>query len=511
MKLSEARDPLVLAIDIGSTASRARVYDATGTPIRGLRHRLPHQFTTAADGTAVIDPDQTLAEVIALITTLTETRRLGERIQGVAMDTFASSLVGVDADGMPLTPCYTYADARPAVQVADLRATMDETAVQQRTGCRFSTSYLPARLRWLRATDPDLTGRVARWLSLGEYIYGRLTGRYAASYSTAAWTGLLDRCAGAWDSVLIEACGASPVQFSPLCDATEPLDDVGARVAQHWPALARAVWFPAIADGYASNVGSGAVDETTMALSAATSGAVRVLVERVPERVPPGLWCYRVDRQHSLLGGALNDVGRVLAWLRAHLRLPDVNSLDAALRAAPAGATPAVLPFLTGERSPGWAAGARAAFADVTSATTALDLARGAMEAVALRYALTVAQLADVAPRARRVVASGGVTQVVPGWLQIVADALARPVMRVAQKQATLRGTALIALDVLAPDGARAPVVTVETYEPVAERVGYYRDALTRQQALYRALVDGTEGSHTDQRAPAEPLLRAFQ
>ena len=60
----------------------------------------------------------------------------------------------------------------------------------------------------------------------------------------------------------------------------------------------------AVADGYASNVGSGATDAGAMALSAATSGALRVLVQGVPEHVPTGLWCYRVDRRRSLLGGA---------------------------------------------------------------------------------------------------------------------------------------------------------------------------------------------------------------
>ncbi len=495
--LSQARDPLTLAIDIGSRGSRARVYDAGGAPVRGLKHRVAHQFLTRPDGSSELDPDATLAEVVELITALTERlsaddrAHAARRIGAVAMDTFASSLVGVDADGTALTPCFTYADSRPAARVAELRAELDEAAVQERTGCRFHTGYLPARLRWLKESSPDVFARTARWLSLGEYIFARLLGRYAVSFSTAAWTGLLDRRAGVWDADLIRACGANPAGFSPLHDATSPLTDIGADVAARWPALAGASWFPAIADGYASNAGSGAVDATVVALSAATGGAMRVLVEGVPERVPSGLWCYRVDERRSLLGGALNDSGRVLTWLRDRLQLPDDAALEVALRAPPAGSLPVVLPFLTGERSPGWAVAARAAFAGVTESTTALDLFLGAMAGVALRYGRIAAQLDEVAPAARRVVASGNITETLPGWLQMAADVLGRPVTRVATKQPTLRGTALIALETLAPDVARAPAEMGETYNPLPEHMAYYRELGDRQEALYRALVSG--------------------
>jgi gluconokinase len=214
----------------------------------------------------------------------------------------------------------------------------------------------------------------------------------------------------------------------------------------------------------------------------------------VPERVPPGLWCYRVDARHSLLGGALNDAGRLAAWLRETLSLPAEKRLDAALRAAPAETTPAVLPFLTGERSPGWAAGATAAFVDITAATDALALWRGAMEALALRYALIASQLAEVVPQAERVIASGGVVETTPGWLQVVADALGRPVTRSAERNATLLGTALIALDVLAPDTARRPPDEGDTFSPIPDHAQHYRDALGRQQSLYARLVGDADG-----------------
>ena len=91
VKLREAIDPLVLAVDIGSTASRGDVYDAAGRPVRGGREKVPHQFTTRDDGTSEIDPDQIVGEVQQIITALATDRRAG-RIGGVALDTSASSM-----------------------------------------------------------------------------------------------------------------------------------------------------------------------------------------------------------------------------------------------------------------------------------------------------------------------------------------------------------------------------------------------------------------------------------
>ncbi|HZD14261.1 MAG TPA: hypothetical protein VE196_03875, partial [Pseudonocardiaceae bacterium] len=55
-------------------------------------------------------------------------------------------------------------------QLAQLRAELDEGAVHDRTGARLHTSYLPAKVRWLRDSAADVVARVARWLSIGEYV-----------------------------------------------------------------------------------------------------------------------------------------------------------------------------------------------------------------------------------------------------------------------------------------------------------------------------------------------------
>lgn len=483
-----AADPLVLALDVGSTGTRGDVYDAAGRPAGGGHRKVAHQFTTAADGTSVIDPEQVVEEVAGVIGRLAG--RLGAgRVAAVALDTFASSLVGVEPGGSAVTPCYTYADSRCAEQVAALRRELDEPAIQQRTGCRLHSSYLAPRLRWLQTTQPDAFTAATRWMSLGEYVYLRLLGTTAAGTSTAAWTGLLDRRTGRWDEELVTAAGLRPGQLSQIRDPAQPFE-AGSAVASRWPALAGSVWLPVVADGIASNIGTGATGEHAAALAAATSGAMRVLLHHVPAKVPAGLWCYRVDRGRSLLGGAVNDVGRMVSWLNQTLRMP--GQLD--LSAPPDPATPLVLPYLSGERSTGWAAAARATFAGVSPATTPAMLARGAMEGVAFSLARIARQLTTAAGPPRQILASGRITRELPDLLPLLADVLGVPVTPVTSKRTTLRGTAIMALDVLAPRTPRAQPATNPVRQPVAAHHSHYAQRAQAYQGLYDAVIAPATG-----------------
>jgi gluconokinase len=479
--------PLVLALDVGSTASRGDVFDATGRPAGRGRHKVPHQFETAGDGTSVIDPDQVVSEIEEILSELTDPHEPGT-IAGVALDTFASSLVGVGADGRPVTPCFTYADGRCAAQVTALRAELDEHEVQQRTGARLHSSYLPARLRWLAETDPGTFAAAERWMSLGEYVYLRLLGTTAAGTATAAWTGMLDRRSGRWHPELLAAAGIRADQLSPVRNPDDPIVEVDAGVAARWPALADARWFAPIADGFASNLGTGATDPATAALAAATSGAVRVLVDHIPGQLPSGLWCYRVDARRALLGGAVNDVGRAVSWVQSTLQLPE-DGLDQLAAAPPDPGTPLVLPYLTGERATGWAANARAVVTGVSSSTTGAALARGVLEGVALSYARVVDQLRAAAGDLRQIRASGRVVADLPGLLQVLADVLDAPVVPVTVRRATLRGTALHALEVLAPDVVREPPTTGPTVDPVAGHRSHYEARAEKYQQVYSALI----------------------
>lgn len=489
----DAVPPLVLALDVGSTASRGMVYDAHGRPV-GKRAKVAHSFTVGSDGTSQIDPDQVVAELRQIIDTLTAALD-GTPVAGVALDTFASSLVVVDADGAALTPCYTYADSRCRHHVTALREEVSEEEIQQRTGTRVHSSYWPARLRWLAAERPGVTDAAALYLSLGDYVLRSLTGVVGTGTSSAAWTGLVDRRTADWSPEVVALAGIALDQLPPIHHLDQPLEippERAAELARTWPELAGARWFAAVADGLAANVGLGAHDESTIGASCATSGALRVLIRDLPEELPAGLWCYRVSHDRALLGGALNDVGRALSWADRALATgsgdDDEAALSAALLAEPQETTPLVLPFFTGERSTGWASHARAVVTGLGEGTTPVEVYRGVVEGIALAYARIEAELRVAAPQSQQLVCGGRVSTDRPELLQLMADAMQAPVTPVTIKRSTLRGSALLALETLAPGVERARPPHGPTLTPDPQRQEHYRHRLDRFGRVYDAL-----------------------
>jgi gluconokinase len=208
--------------------------------------------------------------------------------------------------------------------------------------------------------------------------------------------------------------------------------------------------------------------------------------------VPPGLWCYRIDRQRALLGGATSEGGNVYGWLAATLRLGDPLEVEAALaRFAPDSHGLTVLPFVAGERSPDWAGNVQATLHGITLATEPIAIVRACLEAVAYRFALIAGRLAGQTRDGQRIIGSGSALRSSPAWSQIFADVLGQPVVHSAEPEATSRGVALMALRAIGaiPSIDALPAAEGAIYEPDAGRHAVYQAAIERQQWLYDRLV----------------------
>lgn len=494
-----AQYSMILVIDIGSSSTRASLYTTAGELVEGSMAREKSALSVNADGAALDDAQALLGRATRCVDAcLAAAGPLASEIVAVGCATYVSNVVGLDASGQPLTPVYTYADTRGAEAAAALRERLDEQAVLQRTGCPLRTSYLPALLAWLAAAEPQTFAAVRRWAGVGEWLYAELLGEGAISYSAAAWTGLLDRRRLVWDGELLAALGIQQQQLGTLLDLDRPVGTLRRSWAERWPALAQVPWFAAIGDGAAANVGSGCVSPDRIALSVGTTGALRVITAATPERaaaqpgppvVPRGLWCYRVDCSAPLLGGATSEGGSVLDWARRTLQI-STPALDSYLLDPRGdGHDLVVLPFISGERSPGWSGDRTMLISGINLATTPLDLARASLEAVAYRWAAIADLLRSAVPQASTVVASGGGLKYVPNWAQVIADALGMPVTISDETETTSRGVALLTLRTLGllGDIGSAGARLGRRFEPDPARHARHLAAMERQRALYQS------------------------
>jgi gluconokinase len=486
-----ADGPLVLTIDIGTSSARAMLFDTQSRPAGTLEARRSYAMRTTPEGGVEGDPETLFGLVGEIIDEiLVKAGPRAARIRAVACCTFWHSLMGIDRSGHPLTALYMWADTRAEREGRELDGVMDPRKYHLRTGAFFHPLYWPAKLRWLKG-HPNY-GRVKSWLSFGEFLYLRLFGKSLATVSMASGTGLLDINACAWDAETLAAAGLAVDQLQPLGDTKNAFIGLGDPFSKRWPLLRDLPWTPPVGDGACSNLGSGCSTPSRLCVMVGTSGAMRVVstIDRID--IPWGLWCYRVDRRRVVLGGALNDGGNLVEWCRKTFRLGEPDVVERELSAMePDAHGLTFLPFLAGERSPGWAAHARASIAGLRLDTKPIEILRAGMEAVALRFALIHTMLRSSFPQIQEIVTSGGALVKSPAWTQILADALGRPILPSAEPEASSRGAALIALEALGliPRLEELPAEFGPSVPFDGGRHTRYQAALKRQKLHYEKLV----------------------
>lgn len=453
VSLAEARAPLTIAIDAGTSSVRALSFDADVRSVIGTEEQIPYDIETTSDGGATFPA----AQLVALTERAIDgcVRRLDTRVgdvRSVATTSFWHSLLGLNNDGEPTTPVFYWADTRAGDQASQLRRDHDAPSIWQRTGCRLHPSYWPAKLCWLRELEPDQFQSTDRWVSYPEYALGHFCTAEARAVTIcmASGTGLLDVHTMTWDRQVLAICGITTSQLSPLVDLGPP-GVLNSRYRRRWPELAGARWYPALGDGACANVGSGAIGPQTMALTIGTSAAMRMILPRGVDSewiIPDGLWGYRLDRGNAVLGGALSNGGNFLRWVRdtAGGDSPD-NAMQAAFALPPDAAGLTILPFLAGERSPSWLDNATGIFAGLTLSTTPEALLRASMEAVGYRLASIQSALEPLAENPYAIVVSGGAILTSPSWMQIIADILEHDLKALhPEDETTARGAAIMAM-----------------------------------------------------------------
>ena len=438
---------LVLALDIGSSSTRSGLFDEKGRAFAETNACREYSVRYTPEGGAELNPARLRRAVASCVRETLKARRDSSSLRRIPIvatgaSAFWHSLLGLDGKGQPITPVFTWADSRCANDGAQLRGEFDERKIHAQTGCMLRASFWPAKLRWLGRTQRSVFNRAARWVSPAEWIFAELFGASGCSHSMASATGLYDLGTRRWDPVLGEACGIEIDQLGELID-----------LAPGGPAqleLRETKFFPAIGDGAAGNLGCGADGAGRIAINIGTSAAVRMMEAGAARPAPFGLFRYAVDRERTVLGGAVSNAGNLRRWCLRELRLSESATAEEKMLSRTAATTDelTVLPFWVNERAPTWPENLRGAVIGLNQASSAAQLLRATTSAVYYRLGEILDLIESAAGRSKEVIVSGGILHS-RASLRLLADALGRDLHVSSELEASLRGAAVYVLEKL--------------------------------------------------------------
>jgi sugar (pentulose or hexulose) kinase len=269
--------PLLVGVDVGTTASKAVVFTADGRELAAGRAATP--WRTGPQGTD-LDPALLLDAVL---------RALHEALAGapagpvlaLGIASIGESGVLVDAHGAPVAPVMAWHDTRDERQVRELADDLGAAEFATRTGLPLRGQWSLTKHRWL---DRNLaaTRSAVRRFSVAEWLVRELGGEEASEQSLASRTGWLEVATRQWWPEALEWSGLRPSMLPSLVTGGEPLGRVSRVDAPD--RLRGAVLTLAGQDHQAAAVGAGAAGDGDELDSCGTAEA---LVRTVRAGLPP--------------------------------------------------------------------------------------------------------------------------------------------------------------------------------------------------------------------------------
>jgi glycerol kinase len=441
----------VLAIDQGTTSTRAVVFDQGARPVGQHQTELRQSYPAA--GLVEHDPEEIWDAARAVCRQALAAAKLAPAdILCVGITNQRETVVLWERDtGRALHPAIVWQDRRTADVCERLAAAGSGPLVQQRTGLLLDPYFSATKLAWLLDHVPGARARA----EAGELLAGtidcfllfRLTGgaRHATDASNAARTALFDIHRQCWDDELLALFGVPRALLPEVLDNTADFGTVSADV------FGAAVPVTGMAgDQQAAAIGQACWEPGT---SKCTYGTGGFLLLNTGARVPVsrhrllGTVGYRRGGAVSYsLEGSIFSAGSTVQWLRDGLRLfDDAADSEALARASDPRRRVHLVPAFTGLGAPHWDARARGAILGLTRDATAADVVRAGLESVGHQTAdLLDAMVADGAPRPAALRVDGGLSR--NGFaMQFLADVLGLPIERPVDIETTVLGAALLA------------------------------------------------------------------
>lgn len=492
-----------MSLDMGTSSVRAVLFDEKG--FQRHMESIECSLTASSAGRAEIDPDFIFDSCLKVIGNCVKNSPTGKyRLAGVGMSCHMHSLMLVDSRGRPLTNLMTWADNRAAGEAEYIAESFGAGELYTRTGCRVQHPLYPlSKLLWLKKNEPGIFNAACKYITIKEYVIFRLFGQYAVDYTLASCQGCYNIHTQKWDSrILNDILGVTEEKFSEVVECTHVFRGFRAEFEGVLGIPADTPFVIGSGDGIMANIGCGVCDDTSFSSTIGTSGAIRTAVDKPLLDPQQRTWCYSFTKDMWVAGGAINNGGIILKWLRDEFRKQfEYDAADGegiyALFDRFAGEIPAgsegliFLPYLTGERCPDWNAGVRGLLYGLGYSHGRKHIIRAAMEGVMYRLFSVYEVLSALRNGTPQIKANGGYAKS-DLWLQIQADLFNREVLVSEVTEASALGAAYMAMLALGAVGDIKSLLPAmkprKAIRPIAENADAYRKTYETAMKVYNSI-----------------------
>lgn len=502
--------PLVIGLDVSTTAAKAIVVGADGVTLAEGRATFP--LENPSPGAWEQDAAQwsraALSAIRSAMSSLAPGRR--EDVRAIGVTHQRETFVITDRDGIALAPAIVWMDARSKPEVSEVCREVSAERILELSGKVPCTTPSLYKIRMLLGRlRPDLRRPSTRVLDVHAFVVHALTGRFVTSTASADPLGIIDMRRRTWSD---ELCALAGVDASQLSDLVEP----GAAIGRVSPSVASSLGLPAhcvvvagAGDGQAAGLGAGVTSEGSAYLNVGTAVVAGVTSKtyrvsrsfRTLFGAVPGMFLYESD----LKGGTLT-----LDWLadrilgngkfeRTDARARTLAELEERARHLPAGSLGLIaLPYWSGVMNPHWNDDAGGAFIGLRPDHGPEHLYRAICEGLGFEHRLIFERIERETGAIGSVIAIGGAMKSA-FLLGLFASVLDRSLLRSKTDETTALGAAILA----APHaGLHASIHEAARHmvhvEPGADPGGdapRYREIFERSyRGLYEALVPALDG-----------------
>ena len=435
-----------MGIDVGTTGSKATVFDAKGATLSYAYHR--YNAVRTNEGIAEIDPEsvwQTVQLVISQAASKTK-----EPIQAIAIASLGESFVALDDRDRVLRNSMLYSDVRGSQEIADILQRVEKQRLFDITGMPINAMYTLNKLLWVKKHEPAVYSRINKLFLFEDFIYYMLSGERCIDYSLASRTMFFDVSGHCWGREVLDAFDLDETRLSMPVSTGSVIGKVRDELADALN-LPRGVLLVAGAhDQVCAALGAGVLQKGESVDGIGTSECITAVLDGLEQKafMLEHNFCiepYAIDGEYVTLAFSASGMS-IMSWFSDEIARaatqdsPAFAVLERECQQAPTSVL--VLPHFSGSGTPHMDPFSYGATLGLRLSTTRGEYYKACMEGLCFEMKLNADLLAQMGTSIKAIACVGGGSRS-DVLLQIKADIMGIPIKRLKNEES---GTAALAM-----------------------------------------------------------------